>query len=117
MDRQLAVALPLLQSILGSALPGGLENNLVHDNYLVSGFGLNLRLITKDTAEAMFWAFPAANIEPRLVVDAYRSAIKQLVRAGIPEATVERVRKQAQRQAERLQTDEAAQARASRRVS
>ncbi len=108
--RELAVALPLLQSILGSARAGGLENDLVHDNYLVSGFGLNLRLITKDTAEAMFWAFPAANIEPRLVVDAYRSAIEQLVRAGIPEATVERVRKQAQRQAERLQTNEAAQA-------
>ena len=108
--RELAVALPLLQSILGSARPGGLENDLVHDNYLVSGFGLNFQLVTKNTVEAMFWAFPAENIEPRRVVDAYRSAIKQLVTTGIPEATVARVRKQAQRHAERQQTNEAAQA-------
>jgi len=108
--RELALALPLLQSILRSGLPGGLENDLVHDNYLVSEFGLGLRLVTNDTAEALFWAYPSKNVESRLVVDAYRSAIKQLVKAGIPEATVERVRKYAQRRAERLQSDEAAQA-------
>ncbi len=104
-QRELALALPLLQGFLKSGLPGGLENNLVHDNYLVSEFGLSLRLVTHDSAEAVFWAVPAENMEWRRVIDVYRSALSQLVEAGIPEATIKRLRTYAQRHVERQKSD------------
>jgi zinc protease len=86
-------ALPLLRMILVSSLPGGLEIDLIYDNPIASQFSLRLRGVTDGWAEATFQAFPAGEIEPERVVEAYLAALRKLSQSGIEPATLKRAKR------------------------
>ncbi len=82
----------VLQSVLDSALEGGLARPLRMDNFVLRSFGLNLRAYLAGYFEFEMYAEPDRGVSLEQASSAIAETLEALVRDGIPEETLERVR-------------------------
>ena len=101
--RKLLSAAQLLTAVINSALPGGLEGPLYNDSYIFNGFRFHLRLLPGGFAEALFSGFTPRDTELAKAVDAYRDAIEQIAHTGLPEKSINRIRRRLTKRAKRHQ--------------
>lgn len=85
--------LRLLQSILDSALEGGIARPLRMDNFILRSFSLSLDNMLSDYTELTLSAEPDKGVSLQESTAAIKEALQAIARAGIPDATLERVRK------------------------
>ena len=85
-------ALKLLESILDSALTGGIARPLRMDNFILRTFELHLTMTMKDYFELSLFASPDRGVMLRQSTDAIAETLQSIAGKGIPEATLERVR-------------------------
>lgn len=83
----------MLQTILQSALPGSLAKPLRLDNFVVRGYELSIHQILTDKVEFFLWASPDEGVTLEDAAQKTKAALVQLAESGIPEKTIERVRK------------------------
>lgn len=83
----------MLENILQSALPGSLAKPLRLDNFIVRQYELSLYKILDQQIEFQLWASPDDGVSLEEVAQQVDAALVTLAREGIPEKTIERVRK------------------------
>ena len=82
----------LLQTILTSALPGGLAKPLRLDQFVFRGFDLHIFGLLNNQIEIQFFAEPDEGLDLHLGATRYVEALQSLASNGIPAQTIERVR-------------------------
>ncbi len=90
-----------LGTLLNSSLPGGLGKPLEIDAFLVSSYGISLDRDLTDQIQFWFQARPDEGVAPETVSDELQESLKALASTGVPQASVERIRKRFLRRAER----------------
>lgn len=93
--------LDFLGTILNSSLPGGLGKTMEIDEFIVSSYGVSLERDLTEQVQFWFSARPEEGIAPETVSERMRASMVELAAAGVPEASVERIRKRFLRRAER----------------
>lgn len=82
----------LLQSILDSALEGGVAGPLRMDNFVLRSFDIGFNSYLSDYFELLFFAEPDRGVSLTEASTAIADTITTLADTGIPESTLERVR-------------------------
>ena len=100
--RKRLVALQMLSALLNSALPGGLEGPLFHDAEVVNSYSFRMRLVTDGNAEVLFSAFTSERVGPAQAAEVYRATVAKIAKTGLPEKSLERIRRRLSKSAERL---------------
>jgi len=95
----------LLRAILTSALPGSLAIPLRMENFVVSEYELYLNEVLNDHFELVFVARADEGITWQAVSNEFRTALESIAEAGIPEKTLERMRKRFLQTERRIGTD------------
>ena len=85
--------LQVLRSILDSALDGGIAKPLRMDNFILRSFGLELTKTLSEYFELALFAEPDKGVTLQQSSDVVQSTLIALADAGIPNATLERVKK------------------------
>jgi predicted Zn-dependent peptidase len=90
-----------LSELLGSALPGSLAKPLKIDDFVVSAYNVRLDRKLRDQIQFFFQSRPDDGVAAETVSVKLRASLLQLAKNGIPEKSLERIRKRFYQEASR----------------
>jgi len=90
-----------LAELLGSSLPGGLAKPLTINDFVVSTFHVRLDWKLRDQIQFYFQARPDEGVAPETVAAKLHESLVALADSGVPERSVERIRKRFTQEAAR----------------
>ncbi len=93
--------LGFLNELLGSNLPGSLAKPLEINEFIVSAYSVRLDRKLRDQVQFLFRARPDEGVAPETVSVKLRDSLVALARSGVPEKSLERIRKRFFREADR----------------
>ncbi|MDB3936110.1 insulinase family protein [Granulosicoccus sp.] len=97
--------LRLLESIIDSALPGGIARPLRMDSFILRTFGLNIIDTLQDYFEFSLFAAPDKGVTLQHSTEKIADTLHSIAEKGIPQETLERVKKRMLQTAERNAND------------
>jgi len=83
----------LLNSIIDSALNGGIARPLRMDNFILRSFSVELRNVLADSFEFDLFAEPDKGVTLQQATTAIEETLLSIAEQGIPQTTLDRVRK------------------------
>ncbi|MEM7256491.1 MAG: pitrilysin family protein [Pseudomonadota bacterium] len=99
-------ALKMLESILDSALDGGVARPLRMDNFILRSFAINMHGLLKGSFEFSMYAEPDKGIDLPQATEAIADALRTIAKQGVPLKTLERVRKRMLQTEQRIADDQ-----------
>lgn len=90
-----------LTELLRSSLPGSLAKPLKIDDFVVSAYTVRLERKLRDQIQFFFQSRPDEGIAPPTVAAKLRASLADLAGHGVPEKSLERIRKRMAREAKR----------------
>jgi len=98
--------LSLLQSVLDSALEGGVARPLRMDDFILRSFAIELNAYLSDYFELFFYAEPDNGVSLNQATTAINDTLSALAVTGISDATLERVRSRMLKTENRISGDD-----------
>lgn len=98
--------LQILKRIIDSALEGGVAKPLRMDNFIVRSFSIEMHSLLKGTFEFIIYAEPDKGVSLSRATEAIDEALRSIAKQGIPEKTLERVRKRMLQTEHRIADDQ-----------
>lgn len=90
-----------LAELLSSNLPGSLAKPLKIDNFVVSAYNVRLDRKLRNQIQFFFQSRPDEGVAPPTVAEKLRASLAELAGRGVPEKSLERIRKRMAREASR----------------
>lgn len=90
-----------LSELLGSSLPGSLAKPLKINEFVVSAYNVRLDRKLRDQIQFFFQSRPDDGVAPETVAAKLRASLAELADKGVPEKSLERIRKRMAQEADR----------------
>lgn len=92
-NQQGAYTIEFARRLLGSALPGSLAKPLRLDEFIVSGYELDVFTLLSDQVELLVFAWPDKGITLEFASESLAEALSQLGADGVPKKSFDRIKK------------------------